>query len=410
MYEPESVWAFEMADHVRFGPHAVTELDGLVADFNADSVLVITDEGVQAAGLIEQVRDTLEPEIAVDVYASVRPDPSEDVFADATAYARDTDPDALIAVGGGSSIDVAKTTSILVEHGGDLMEYVAPPTGNGEPVPGPGVPTVAVPTTSGTGSETSPVSVISLPDQEMKVGISSRHQRPDAAVLDPLLTVSLPPEPTATSGIDALTHAIEAYTTRQFDSKERAASSEERPDYGGRTELTDLFARRAIELIGDNLPRAVNRGHDVEARKNMALASFMAGVSFTNAGLGVVHAMAMTVGAEFKTPHGATIAAVLPEAIRYNIPANPGRYATIAELLGEDVDNLSSVEAGRQGARAVERLVSNLDLPEGLGDLGVREADVPLLVEKTLQLERLLVGNPRRIDEEKLETLYRESL
>ena len=332
------------------------------------------------------------------------------MFADAAARTREVEPDVLVAVGGGSSIDVAKTAGVLAEHGGDLMEYVAPPTGEGRAVPAPGVPTVAVPTTSGTGSETSPVSVISLPDRDMKVGISSRHQRPDAAVLDPLLTVSLPPGPTATSGIDALTHAVEAFTTRRFDATESAGASAERPDYGGRTLLTDQFARRAIRLVSDNLPRAVNEGRDVDARRNMALASFMAGVAFTNAGLGVVHAMAMTVGAEFETPHGATIGAVLPAAIRYNVPSHPGRYATVARLLGENVDGLSDVEAGRRSARAVERLVSDLGLPEGLGDLGVGTDDVPALVEKTLKMERLLAGNPRRFDEERLEGLYREAL
>lgn len=410
MYEPESVWEFGMVDRVRFGNGAVTELADVVGDFDADSVLVVTDEGIEEAGLVDEVVRALGADVTADVYASVRPDPSEEVFADAAAYARDVEPDALLALGGGSSIDVAKTASVLAEHGGELMEYVAPPTGEGKSVPGPGVPTVAVPTTSGTGSETSPVSVISLPDREMKVGISSRHQRPDAAVLDPLLTVSLPAGPTATSGIDALTHAIEAYTTRRFDAKGRAGSSTERPDYGGRTELTDQFARRAIELIADGLPRAVNEGRDVDARRDMALASLMAGVSFTNAGLGIVHAIAMTVGAEYETPHGATVGAVLPAAIRYNVPSDPERYAAVARLLGENVEGLSAVEAGRRSARAVERLTSNLDLPTGLADLGVEEGDVPSLVEKTLRLERLVVGNPRRIDERRLEELYREAL
>lgn len=410
MFTPESVWEFEMVDRVTFGNGATEELPAVLDDVGAKSVMLITDENMEAAGLVDQLLEPLGTDFESHVYTGVEPDPSKEVFADAIAHARDIEPDALVALGGGSAIDVTKTTSVLLEAEGEILDYVAPPTGEGQPITEKAVPTVAVPTTSGTGAETSPVSVISLPERHLKVGISSRYQYPTAAIIDPKLTVSLPPAQTASSGIDALTHAIEAYTTRRFDAKSRPDTPAERPDYNGRNPLTDQFASKAIDLISRNLRRAVNNGADLEARRNMSLASFMAGVAFTNAGLGVAHAMAMTVGAEFDSPHGATVGAVLPEVIQFNATASPERYRKVAELLGEDVSGLARNTAAQQAADGVAKLIADIGLPGGLADLGVDDESIPDLATKTLKMERLLAGNPRRIDEAGLEELYRNAL
>lgn len=409
-FTPESVWEFETVNRVKFGTGASEELPEVLEGFDADSVLLITDSELENLGLVDQLLATLGTDLETHVFTGVEPDPSKEVFANAVARARDVQPDALVALGGGSAIDVTKTTSVLFGVDGEILDYVAPPTGEGKSITEKAVPTVAIPTTSGTGSETSPVSVISLPEQDLKVGISSRYQYPDTALIDPGLTVSLPPAVTASSGVDALTHAIEAYTTRRFDAKPRPETPAERPDYNGRNLVTDQFARSAIELIADNLRTAVNNGADIEARRNMALASFMAGVAFTNAGLGAAHAMAMTVGAEFDSPHGATVAAVLPDVIRFNATACPDRYRNVAELLGEDVDGLDRDVAARKAADGVEKLVSDVDLPTGLAELGITAAAVPDLATKTQKMERLLAGNSRRTDEAALEELYRDAL
>lgn len=410
MYEAETVWEFDMVDRVKFGNGSSRELQATLDGLDAESVLIVTDAGLEDAGVIEQLTDALDARTTVHVHSAVSPDPAVSDFTDAVTRARDVDPDALVGVGGGSPLDVTKTTSILYAHGGEILDYVSPPTGDGNPVPGPGLPTVAIPTTAGTGAETSPVSVISLPDENVKVGISTRHQYPDVALVDPLLTVSLPPGPTASSGIDALAHAIEAYTTRRFDQKERPDSPGDRPDYDGRTMVTDQFARGAIRLVADNLRRAVDNGRDVEARRNMALGSFTAGVAFTNAGLGATHAMAMAVGAEYDTPHGVTIATVLPEVMEYNAPAAFDRYGEIAQLMGKDLTQADRTDGARRGADAVRELIDDVGLPNRLAELGVSEDGLPELVDKTAQLQRLLVGNPRRIDEDALETLYRNAL
>lgn len=410
MFEAETVWEFSMADRVTFGTGAVEELG---AEFEADdrhSALVVTDEGVQAAGIVDEVVSALPSDVVCDVFADVEPDPSAAVFEAAVEFARDVDPDVVIGVGGGSSIDVAKTTSIVFEHGGEIMDYVAPPTGEGKPVPGEGLPTVAIPTTAGTGSETSPVSVISLPDRRLKVGISSKHQYPNLALVDPALTISLPPGPTASSGMDALSHAIEAYTTRGYDMKERAESPAERPDYDGRTLLTDQLALQAIELIGDNLRQAVNNGSDVTARRNMSMASLLAGIAFTNAGLGATHAIAYPVAGEHHTPHGVTIATLLPEVMRFNATSAFERYGEIAELLGENTEGLSRDERAERAAEAVAKLSADVGIPDGVSELGVTEDEIPDLAADTMEVQRLLAGNPRRIEQDDVEGILRRSL
>lgn len=410
MFESETVWGFSMVDRVKFGSGAITELSAEIEERESDSVLVVTDEGVEAAGIVEEVVSNLPGSTEYAVFSDVEPDPSVAVFESAVSFAREVDPDLVIGIGGGSSIDVAKTTGIVYEHGGDIMDYVAPPTGEGEPVPGQGLPTVAIPTTAGTGSETSPVSVISLPDRKLKVGISSRYQYPNLALVDPALTVSLPPGPTAASGMDALSHAIEAYTTRRYDTKERPATPAERPDYDGRTLLTDQLARTAIDLIAENLRRAVNEGSDLEARRNMSLASLLAGVAFTNAGLGATHAIAYPVAGEHHTPHGVTIATLLPEVMRFNATSAFERYGEVADRMGEHTDGLSQDERAEKAADAVRKLATDVGIPDGLAALGVTESEIPDLAEDTMRIQRLLVGNPRRIEQEDVEGIIRRSL
>lgn len=406
-FEPESVWEFTMADSVTFGTGAVEELSYQVESLGGGTVLVVTDEGVSAAGIVDTVTDELAD---YAVFDGVEPDPPLAVFEAALESAAEVDPDVVVGLGGGSSMDVAKVVSAVHAHGGDILDYVAPPTGAGESIPGPGVPLVCIPTTAGTGSETSPVAVLSLPDRNLKVGISSEYILPDLALVDPLLHASLPPGPTASSGMDALCHAIEAYTTRRYDAKERAASPADRPDYDGRNPLTDSLARTAIDLVGENLRSAVNNGEDIQARRGMALGSHLAAASFTNAGLGVTHAIAMAAGAHLHTPHGVTIAAVFPEVMRFNAPSAFDRYADIAELLGEDTSGMGDAAAAERGAVAVERLREDIGIGGGLSSLDVTEDDVPVLADKTMKLERLLIGNPRRVEREDVVDILERSL
>ncbi|WP_336022778.1 hydroxyacid-oxoacid transhydrogenase [Halobellus salinisoli] len=398
MFDQETVWEFNMTDRVKFGSGASRELSAEAKQIGAETVLFVTDEGVVGAGIVDYLADRFGSKQVI-VYDDVEPDPNIGLFEDALEFAAQVDPDLIIGVGGGSCIDVAKTTSVVIEHEGELIDYVAPPTGGGEPIRRSGVPMVAIPTTAGTGSETSPVSVISLPSKNLKVGISSQFQYPDLAVIDPELTVTLPSGPTAASGMDALCHAIEAYTTRGFGSKARPEDPAMRPDYGGRTTVTDAFALKAIELVSGNLRQAVNVGEDLDARRNMSLASFLAGVAFTNAGLGATHALALSAAGEYGTGHGVTIATLLPEVMRFNAGAAADRYADVYERLASTEESLPADPA--EGAiREVTALADDIGIPEGLSDLGVESEYLTSLAEGTMQLERLLVGNPRRLSVE----------
>jgi alcohol dehydrogenase class IV len=394
VFEPESVWTLSGPDRTVFGDGALAELAGHLPA--ADTTLVVRDPDLPDE-VVEAATSGLP---GVETFADVEPDPPLATFEAALDRARDLDPDAVVGVGGGSTMDVAKVTGALAPHDGGVLAYAAEPTGGGRPVPGPGLPTAAVPTTSGTGSETTPVAVVSLPTRDLKVGVSSRHLVPDLAAVDPVATVSLPPGPTASSGLDALAHAVEAYTTRRFDAKPRA-TPDDRPDYGGRTPLTDALCRVAVPRVGGSLRRAVDNGADLDARREMALASHAAGRAFSNAGLGAAHAVAMAAGAAFHTPHGETVGAVLPAVVRYNRPSAPERYADVARWLGARDDE--------DAADAVARLARDVGV-DGLADLGVEEGDVPALAERTMDLERLLAGNPRRVDREAVELICLDAL
>lgn len=403
MFEPDTIWEFSTANNVTFGAGAVTEFSATVERFDAESVLVVTDQGIVDNGIHEPIVAQLE-DVEYRLHADVESDPSVSHFEAAIEAARDQDPDLIVGVGGGSTIDVAKTTSVVAAHGGDVLGYVAEPTGDGQAIPGPGIPTVAVPTTAGTGSETSPVSVLSIPGKKLKAGISSDYQRPNVALIDPELAVSLPSELAAITGIDALSHAVEAYLTRPFDAKPAPATPTDRPDYGGRTLLTDRLAETAIELVGQNLRTAVHTGDNLDARREMALASFLAGAAFTNAGLGATHAMALAVSGEYGTPHGLAIATLLPAVVEYNAGAAPERCREIARLLGKPGEDPT------EAADAIRALREDLDVTDDLSDLGASSEDVDGLASNAATLQRLLDGNPRSIDEDDLVALFRETL
>lgn len=370
----------------------------------------MSDPGVVEAGIVAHLLEHVPDDVDHAVYGDVKPEPDADVFRDAIERVQETEPDVLVGVGGGSALDVAKTAGALEASDRDLLAYVASPIGEGASLPRGGVPTIAIPTTAGTGAETSPATVISLPDRQTKVGIFSRQQYPDLALLDPALTVSLPPSVTASAGIDALSQAIEAYTVRRFDHKPRADGPTERPNYGGRTPLTDVVAMRAITLLSANLRRAVANGEDLGARADLLLGSHLAGLAYTNAGVTVNHAIAMAVGGELHSPHGETVGILLPASLRYNAVGSPERHAEIAAALGVDTDGLERMAAARAAADVVEALTADIGLPEGLEAFGATPDDVTPFAKRTLNLERLTAGNPRALSLEAVESMIEQSL
>lgn len=407
----DSVWEFWTAGKVKFGDGASGEVGYEARRLKGSRVLIITDKGVVKAGLTAKVKTSLEKDdLEVGVFDGVEPEPSMQVYEECLEYAHKSEYDVIVGLGGGSSMDVAKVVAALLVHGGEVFDYIAPPTGKGKKILGKGLAVVAVPTTSGTGSEVSPVAVITLPDLELKVGISDNYLRPDVALVDPLMTVTLPPAITAATGMDALAHAVEAYTTRRSDWRPKPVKPGDRPVYTGGTELTDALSATSIKLVGTHLRRAVNNGYDLEARRGMSVASLLAGMAFTNAGLTAVHAITMAIGAKHHMAHGVANAVLLPHVMEFNATSDFGRFTDVAQLMGEDVRDLSPREAAMRSAVAVKALSEDISIPQHLSSFGVKAEDIPALARDSMKIQRLMSCNPRRVTIEDLEEIFRKAL
>lgn len=394
-------WTFHAAGQLLFGRNAVRQLGDVAGRLGARRLLLVTDPALVQAGVADRVRVPLaEAGVTVSVFDGGEPEPSLRAADACVAAARDFRPDALLGLGGGSNMDLAKITATVLAHGGTPRAYVGD-----DKVPGPIRPLVCVPTTAGTGSEVSAAAVLTDTDNHIKVGILSNYLRPRVAVVDPLLTVSCPPKVTADSGIDALTHAVEAYTA--VDNAAFPLPPGERTVYQGRHPLGDVLAEKAIALIGTNLRRAVARGDDLEAREGMALGATLAGLAFSNVGVAVVHALEYPVGGATHCSHGAGNGLLLPFVMRFNLPARRRELASIAQLLGEDVTGLDAQAAAERAVAAVERLRADIGVPQRLRDLGVTEAQLRPFAEKAFGIQRILRVNPRRVTADDLEAILR---
>ncbi len=395
-------WRFYTAGEIIFGGGAVRRTGEVMRRVGAGRVCLITDRGLVGAGVHEPVLASLNGVgVKVDLYEGGQAKPTVEAVASCAEAIQGRGYEALVALGGGSNIDLAKAVAVLLRYGGSVEEYFGQ-----HQVPGAVLPLVAVSTTAGTGSEVSAASVLADPARNRRGAILSNWLRPCAAIYDPLLTLSCPKQVTADAGIDALTHAVEAYMV--VDS--RVDAGDEPPGiYTGRSPLSDALAERAIELTGRYLRRAVYDGGDVEAREGMHLASLLAGMAFSNAGLTAVHALEYPVGVATGCTHGAGNGLFLPYVMEYNIPACPERLATVARLLGESVEDVPLWTAAGRAAEAVERLKMDIGIPSRLRDLGVEAGDLRMLAEQTAEITRLLQANPRPLDADALEKILRQA-
>jgi len=379
-------WKFNSAGQIVFGSGAIRRLPALVRRFGAKRVAVITDPGVAQAGLLRRIEEVLQADdINPTVYARAMPEPDmASVLAcrDELATSR---PDLLVALGGGSSIDLAKIIAVLLTHGGHPSDYYGE-----NKVPGKVMTIIAIPTTAGTGSEVSPVAIVTDDKLNMKVGLSDNQLRPAVALLDPELTLRLPPYITACTGMDALTQAIEAY----YGKDHRFVEADGDPIYQGSNPMSDLLAERAIALIAQNLPVAVHQGSNLEARSSMLLGNILSALAFSNSGVSWVHAVAYPVAERAPRPHGEVVGLLLPYGMQYNAVVAPDKFARIGELLGEPAQG--SREARVQGGIArVFRLLETLGLPTKLSQIGISAEQIEPIVDNSLTIERLNRLNPR---------------
>lgn len=418
--EPETVWNVQLPE-IRVGARAVEELGRQLRSLGVaegDRGLVVTDRTLVGLGHADRVTDAIEDGgFDVDIYDDCAREPS---VADVTAclsFVReegDGGYDFYVGLGGGSCMDTAKATRAVVANGGSPLDYVAEPTGAGEDLTESGPPLVLLPTTAGTGSEISPVAILSVEEKEIKEGISSNSVRADAAVLDPTLTTSLPPDVTARTAMDALGHAMEGYTTHAFDDLLRPTDPADRPVYAGRTGFTELFSERAIELLSGNVRAAVNNGDDLSARTGLLKGALYGAIAGLTAGASLCHAMAYPVGNRYHTYHGETIAVLTPAStLGYNAASDPERFAALADLLGANTDGLGTRAAADRAREAFLQLQQDLGvLPSGLHDLaGVTEDDIGWLAEQTVDTQqRLLRCNPRPVTAADVASVFRDAL
>jgi len=398
-------FGFSCAREIVFGVNGINRLGRLVKKMGYTSSVVITDQGVKKAGLIDMVSAPLETEgIAFRLFEQGEPEPTIEVALKAYEWAKDGKHDVVIALGGGSVIDLGKAVAIMLSFGGNIADYF----GEGK-LPGTPLPVIAIPTTSGTGSSVSPASVLTDKAANVKRGISDNRIRPALALVDPLLTRSCPPFLTACTGIDVLAHAVESYTATSFAYLTLTPEEHETVLYHGSNPLTDVMARQAIMLVEMNLGLAVDQGANVEARTNMALANILAGMAFSNAGVTAVHAMAFPLGAVSHSPHGLVNGLLLPHVLEYNIPVCSRQLANVARWMGEAVEGLSAREAARKAVDRIKQLILDLGLPSRMRDIGVKESDIRPMAEATMGVTRLLRGNPRRVTAEDLEAIYRQA-
>ncbi len=394
-------WTFHSAGQLLFGRNATSQLGEIAQRLRTKRILIVTDPILAKTGLVERVRTPLDQgQIAVEVFAGGEPEPSFRAAEACIQAARRFQPDALLGLGGGSNMDLAKITATVLAHGARPRDYVGD-----DKVPGPILPLICVPTTAGTGSEVSAAAVLSDHENQVKVGILSNYLRPRAGVIDPLLTVSCPAKLTADSGIDALTHAIEAYTA--VDNESFPLPAGERTVYQGRHPLGDCLAEKAIALIGANLRQAVKQGSDLRAREGMALGATLAGLAFSNVGVALVHALEYPVGGATHCAHGTGNGLLLPFVMRFNLPARRAEFARIARLLGEDVAGLDEQQAAERAVGAVEKLRSDIGIPQRLRDLGVQETQLRSFAEKAIGIRRILRVNPRPTTVEDLEQILK---
>lgn len=395
-----AVWTFHTAASLVFGRGAVAQLGDIAARLKAKRVLVVTDDILVKAGIAEQAVAPLRAAgITAEVFAGCKPEPPVEVIREAADAAKKFAPDLLVGLGGGSNMDAAKLVAVLLARGGDPTDWVGDSR-----VPGPVFPLVCVPTTAGTGSEVSAAAVFTDTAAKMKVSTLSQHLRPTAAVVDPLLTVGCPKQVTADSGIDALTHAIEAYTA--VDQAEFLKRPGGQTVYQGKNPLADLMAMECISLVGKFLRRAAADGNDLEARDGMAMAATLGGMAFSNAGVALVHAMEYPVGGAVHVSHGAGNGLLLPYVMRYNAAVRAEEITRIGWPLDTTEESEESaltsftpVDVYGAGAdraiAAVEKLRHDIGIPTRLRDIGVTEDMLPGFAAKAFGIKRLMRVNPR---------------
>jgi hydroxyacid-oxoacid transhydrogenase len=413
------------ASNVRFGPGVTRECGMDLAELGVRRALVVTDPVVATLAPLATVLESLESAgVGATLYDRVRVEPTDESFHDAIRFAAEREFDGFVAVGGGSTIDTAKAVNLYTTYPpNDFLDYVNPPVGRGLPIPGPLKPLIAVPTTAGTGSETTGVSIFDLTRMRAKTGIANRRLKPTLGLLDPENTRTMPPQVAASSGLDILSHAIESFTALPFTDRPRPDRPALRPAYQGSNPISDIWSLQALRMVATYLMRAVDDPSDEEARASMLLAASYAGVGFGNAGVHLPHGMSYPVSGNVKSyrapgyrvdhpllPHGFSVILNAPAVFRFTAAASPERHLQAAEALGADTSRARPADAGAVLADRITWFMERLGTPNGLSGIGYSASDIPALVEGTVPQHRVTKLSPRPASSEDFAALFEESM
>ena len=417
--------AFELAtSNIRFGPAVTREVGMDLVDMRVKRVMVLTDPHLRSLPLFTVVTESLESErIDYCVFDRVRVEPTDGSFHDAIEFASARRVDGFLAIGGGSTIDTAKAANLYTTYPADFLEYVNPPIGKGTQIPGPLKPLVAIPTTAGTGSETTGVSIFDLTTMHAKTGIAHRRLKPTLGLIDPHNTQSLPPQVAASTGLDVLSHAVESYTAMPFNKRPKPNRPILRPAYQGSNPVSDIWALQSLRMVAQYLTRAVEDPSDDEARGMMLLAASYAGIGFGNAGVHLPHGMSYPVSGMVRSfkpegynadhplvPHGMAVILNAPAVFRFTASACPQRHLDAAKALGGDGATIDLADAGTILADRIIAFMRRLNMPNGLSAIGYSADDIPALVEGTLPQHRVTKLAPRPAGPKELRTIFEDAM
>ncbi|MCL4295566.1 MAG: iron-containing alcohol dehydrogenase [Anaerolineae bacterium] len=409
---------------IKFGSGATREVGYDMKQFGARRVMVVTDPNLAHLEPVAVTLAALRAEgLDAVLFDQVRVEPTDVSFKEAIQFATEGQFDGYVAVGGGSSMDTAKAANLYATYPADFLTYVNPPIGQGRPLPGRLKPLIAVPTTAGTGSETTGVTIFDFLEMHAKTGIAHRALRPVMGIIDPDNTRTLPKMVAACSGLDVLSHALESMTALPYNQRPAPEQLSLRPAYQGSNPVSDIWAARAIEIVAQNLIRAIDDPEDDEARGQMLLAAAFAGVGFGNAGVHLPHGMSYPVSGMVRAfkpegytsahpiiPHGMSVILNAPAVFRFTAPVNPQRHLDAARLMGVNVAQADPAQAGELLAGAVIDLMRRTGMPNGLSAVGFGPEDVEQLVAGTLPQHRVTKLSPRPASAEDLKQLFLDSL
>jgi len=419
----ESIFSVDISS-INFGHGVLKEAGEHARALGMNRVALFTDKTLRALPYVPQLHDSLKAAgLDVVIYDEVKVEPTDQSFLAAARFAAGGGFDGYVSLGGGSVIDTCKAANLYATYPAEFLDYVNAPIGAGKPVPGPLKPHIACPTTCGTGSECTGITIFDLLAMQVKTGIASRRLRPSMALIDPATTYTLPKNVVAASGFDVLSHALESYTAKPYTRRAAPGKPSLRPMSQGANPWSDIGCEAALKSLGLYLERAVNDASDSEARDRMMYAATLAGIAFGNSGVHVPHGMAYSVAGlvrdfrpegypqeEPMVPHGMSVIVNAPSVFRFTASACPERHIHGAECLGADIRGASNEDAAEILAGQLIKMMRATGIPNGVGGVGYAETDVAALTKGAWAQQRLLTNAPREVSENDLGNLYREAM